>query len=286
MDVSVIIVNYNTLKLTLECIASIRQHTTDISYEIILIDNHSTDGSYERFSVMDDITYVYSDENLGFGRANNLGAKYAKGKYLLLLTSDTLLLNNAICFFYNYMESAPKTVAGVGCYLSDKKGYIIHSYGKFPTYKTLCTEIIKRKYDDKMDNEPCKEKMVDYITGADLFIRQDLFNRVHGFDPFFFMYYEETDLQYRIHSLGYFFQIISEPQILHLEGESFRSHEKTPVKKLSMQLTSRFYYMKKHNHWSVYYLFRCMYALLCTLPTMFFKSTWKNKLSYLKQLYS
>lgn len=284
MDVSVIIVNYNTLKLTLECIASIRENTTGVSYEIILIDNNSTDGSYERFSIMDDITYIYSDENLGFGRANNLGIQHARGKYLLLLNSDTVLLNNAISLFYNYMEVASEYIAGIGCYLSDRKGNIIHSYGHFPTYKTLCAEVIRRKH-TKGNNEKCIIKQVDYITGADLFIRKDVFNEVNGFDPFFFMYYEETDLQYRIHALGYSFQIISTPKILHLEGESFCSQEKTPVKKLSMQLASRFYYMKKHNHWSVYVIFRCAYALLCTLPTLLFKSSWKSKLEYLKQLY-
>ena len=153
MDVSVIIVNYNTKRLTMECINSLRKHIANISYEVILVDNHSTDGSQELFAAMDGITYLYSKENLGFGRANNLGAKYAKGKYLLLLNSDTLLLNNAIEEFFCYMETASAKIAGVGCYLLDIKGNVIHSYGSFPTLKTLCIDVIrrshKRKYSDK-----------------------------------------------------------------------------------------------------------------------------------------
>ena len=90
MDVSIIIVNYNTKDLTSQCIDSIYEKTQGVRFEIILVDNASTDGSKEVFEKDTRITYIYSDENLGFGRANNLGAKVAKGKYLFLLNSDTI----------------------------------------------------------------------------------------------------------------------------------------------------------------------------------------------------
>ena len=79
MDVSVIIVTYNTLQMTNECISSIVEKTKDVSYEIILVDNASTDGSKEFFSRDKRITYIYNKENYGFGKANNIGAKVAKG---------------------------------------------------------------------------------------------------------------------------------------------------------------------------------------------------------------
>ena len=102
MDVSVIIVNYNTLGLTSDCIESIIAQTSTVEYEIILVDNASTDGSKEVFAQDKRIKYIYSDRNLGFGRANNLGIREAKGRYLFFLNSDTILLNNAVKLFFDY----------------------------------------------------------------------------------------------------------------------------------------------------------------------------------------
>mgnify|MGYP001540893004 CR=1 FL=1 len=87
MDVSVIIVNYNTQGLTSDCIESIIAQTSAVEYEIILVDNASTDGSKEVFAQDKRIKYIYSDQNLGFGRANNLGIREAKGRYLFFLNS-------------------------------------------------------------------------------------------------------------------------------------------------------------------------------------------------------
>lgn len=107
MDVSVIIVNYNTLGLTSDCIESIIAQTSTVEYEIILVDNASTDGSKEVFAQDKRIKYIYSDQNLGFGRANNLGIREAKGRYLFFLNSDTILLNNAVKLFFDFCEKNP-----------------------------------------------------------------------------------------------------------------------------------------------------------------------------------
>ena len=95
MDVSIIIVNYNTKNLTLQCIDSIYEKTNDVSFEIIVVDNNSTEGSQELVSHDKRIVFVEAGENLGFGKANNLGLRQAQGKYIFFLNSDTLLLNNA-----------------------------------------------------------------------------------------------------------------------------------------------------------------------------------------------
>ena len=106
MDVSIIIVNYNTLELTKNTIDSVNEKTKDLNYEIILVDNASTDGSVEFFEkeYKNKIIFIKNDENLGFGRANNRGIKIAKGKYVFLLNSDTLLINNAIKILFDFME--------------------------------------------------------------------------------------------------------------------------------------------------------------------------------------
>ena len=90
MDVSIIIVNYNTYALTSACIQSIIDHTEGISYEIIVVDNASTDGSKEKLESDRRIRYIYSEKNGGFGYGNNIGMKVASGDFLFLLNSDTL----------------------------------------------------------------------------------------------------------------------------------------------------------------------------------------------------
>ena len=104
MDVSVIIVNYNTIELTLNCINSIFTHTLGIDFEVIVVDNNSDDGSGEILRLDKRIVFIQNLANEGFGSANNTGYQYAKGKYLFLLNSDTILLNNAIKLFYDYAE--------------------------------------------------------------------------------------------------------------------------------------------------------------------------------------
>lgn len=132
MDVSIIIVNYNTKRLTDNCIKSIEEKTKDVDYEIILVDNCSTDGSKEMFASDARIRYIYNNENLGFGRANNLGAQYARGKYVFLLNSDTILCNDAVSMLYHAMETLPLDVGCLGTMLLDSDGNLGLSYGRFP----------------------------------------------------------------------------------------------------------------------------------------------------------
>lgn len=95
MDVSIIIVNYNTYDLTLDCINSIKEKTNNIKYEIIVVDNNSPNRIIENLK-LENVRLVLNSKNGGFGYANNIGNKYAKGKYLFFLNSDTILMNNAI----------------------------------------------------------------------------------------------------------------------------------------------------------------------------------------------
>ena len=228
MDVSVIIVNYNTLKLTHECIESVVRESEGIDYEIILVDNASTDGSKEFFENYAGIRYIYSEKNGGFGYANNLGYQSASGKYLFLLNSDTILLNNALKMFVDAMESEPETTACCGCILLDKNRNKTHSYGKFPTlwmkYKEYVVNPILRKFRYSPGNREYdyarNSDYVDRITGADLFIRKDVADRYGLFDERYFMYFEETDLQKRYSLKGLRSKIVDGPEIVHYAGQS------------------------------------------------------------------
>lgn len=137
MDVSVIIVNYNTLALTMQCVDSIYQMTNGVKFEIIIVDNASTDGSKEIFKKDSRVIFIEAEKNLGFGKANNLGVQKSSGNYLFFLNSDTILLNNAILHFFEFCESFKSKIGGVGCLLENDKGIYIHSYANFPSIQSV-----------------------------------------------------------------------------------------------------------------------------------------------------
>ena len=122
MDVSVIIVNYHSAQMVIDCIRSIFEKNVKASYEIIVVDNASGDGSVEllREAFGSRIKVIASDVNLGFGKANNLGAQHAEGDYLFLLNPDTLLVNDAISVLVDYLKENPDVgVAGGNLYAPD-----------------------------------------------------------------------------------------------------------------------------------------------------------------------
>lgn len=253
MDVSVIIVNYNTKSLTRECIDSVFEKTNNVSFEIILVDNASTDGSREYFEKDKRVIYVYSESNLGFGKANNLGLKYCKGKYVFLLNSDTLLLNDAIGEFYMFMESAPNNVGCIGCELVNADNKPITSFGPFPSVKYYLGRILRSYHIDfkclSIQTHSLKSypSTVDYVCGADIFIRREVIEAFGLFDPDFFLYSEETEMLHRYREGGYISQIINSPRIVHLHGASNVLHKggKRSLKVAFFELQSRYLYCNK-----------------------------------------
>lgn len=233
MDVSIIIVNYNTSKLINDCLKSIVEKTTDLEFEVIIVDNN-TENLSETInpSGIKNIRYIQLKENLGFGKANNQGAKIAIGRNLFCLNPDTLLINNAIKILSDYLDSHPKCgICGGNLYDINLKP--INSYKKWRAgirdalnmiLKNYPAKILYRKnFQYNLSSTPCN---VGYITGADLMIRKKLFNSINGYHPSYFMYNEDPDLCFRVHKLGY--RIVSVPQakIIHLEGQSLPSKDK------------------------------------------------------------
>ena len=254
MDVSIVIVNYNTCNLLADCLETLYRFTRDVVFEVIVVDNASTDGSESYIRKhYPEVVWINSGENLGFGRANTLGVRQAKGEYLFFLNSDTLL----------------------GCWLLDREGLPNNAFGFFPNVKNEVRYLLG-KYPRPDSNMISKEKDVDYITGADMFMRKTLFDRMGGFDSNIFMYYEETDLQYRIAKEGLVRRIIPGPQIVHLEGGSFDDKGLT-VKRFMMAQHSYNYYLSKHFSGLSYWYNKCM---LCLLRLTLFITTdwsWKDK---------
>lgn len=287
IDVSVIIVNYNTYQVTKNCIDSIFEYTSDISIEVILVDNNSQDLSYIKFRDDERIKYLFQTDNLGFGKANNIGYKEARGKYIFLLNSDTLLRSNAIKEFYDYMENSPYEVACIGTLLKDIDGNIIHSYGKFPTIWTFfewytVLGCIYRPFKKILINQSKASNIVDYITGADLFIRKDIVNTYGLFDPDFFMYYEETELQFRYHKLGYKCVIIEEPQIIHLENYSMNKvYNSNTLKKTNILIKSNLLYIRKCYSRNLYYLVLFLFYFIHPFYILHPKYKFKDKINFI-----
>lgn len=267
------IVNYNTKYLLFDCLASIYNKTEGLSFEVIVVDNASTDNS-ESFicGKFPQVKWISSCKNLGFGNANNLGVCYAIGKYVLLLNSDTILVNNAVGLFYSYAINHKKEMIGaLGSWLLDDKKNLNKSYGLFPCVKNEILYLLKKyKYHIVEDLNVYKD--VDFISGADLFLERKLFNNIGGFDKNIFMYYEETDLQYRMKKLGLIRRVIPGPKIIHLEGGSFE-HNGLSLKRFVMAQTSYNYYMKKNFHGVKYIYSRFMICFIRL--TIFFTTNWK-----------
>lgn len=270
IDVSVIFVNYNSTDLLISAIRSVIQHTHEAKYEIIVVDNASPDGGAQQLSHLfaDNIILLRSEHNLGFGGANNLGIKYAKGHYLFLLNPDTLLLNPAIDLFWHYAEAHQhEHIGALGCILLDDTLQPTNSYHYFLTPKTLLLAAFGwfRQIPLQVIKQPLK---VDFITGADLFIPRQVLDHIGLFDPHFFMYCEEVDLEKRMADAGFERCIIPGPRIIHYDGGSYRKQRGRSAHRRLAYDKSKLIYIRKHFGIRCFFCFKALF-LLCRLPAYF-----------------
>lgn len=289
MDISVILVNYNTRDLTKKCIESIKEYVKSVSYEIIVIDNNSVDNSVKFLqSAFQDITLIQNEANIGFGPANNIGASFAKGKYLLFLNTDTILLNDSLsAFYYFYENNQFEKLGAVGGALLNEDLSLGWSAGSFNSLSTMIRWYYLRviSKDRRGMNilgsvipEDRDQIIVDYVTGADLFIRRDLFLKVGGFDQNIFMYFEDELLQYRLKQLGYKNVIIGGTKIVHLEGASMSKVQgKVPNRKRIISERSMFYYFETTKGYTYKSFAKVVYFILVSLPLRFFYPWSENK---------
>lgn len=286
IDISIIIVTYNTLQMTKECIDSIFEKTKHVSFEVILVDNASSDGSKEFFTQDKRIKYIYSNQNLGFGKANNLGFTYTSGKYIFLLNSDTLLLNNAIKHMFDFFEQEDLLTGCIGCLLYDNNQQPIHSWGTFPNKKIFLKRIINFLLPNTLppwdipSHKDQYPKEVDYITGADLMIRRNVIEQYGLFDPEFFMYFEETEMQYRYAKAGYKRIVINTGQIKHIVGASYK-RKKHSLAGIIREMKSRYIYCRKVLTTGEYHTIALMHLLM--IPRILIcRAPWNEKSNLIK----
>ena len=219
INLSIVIVSYNTKKLLGECLKTVIRYTKGIEYEIIVVDNASTDGSRQivkKLSKRKKIILIENSKNLGFGQANNVGIKRSCGKYILLLNSDTEIKNNVLGEMVEWMNDN-SNVGVATCALKYPDGKVQATGGYFPYLLKvffwmlfiddipILDRVIKPFHPMhgnlpflKGDRFYAREREIDWVTGAFMFVRKEVFDKVGGFDKDYFMYTEETDLCYLV----------------------------------------------------------------------------------------
>ena len=267
-DISIIIVNYNTSDMLRECVQSIVRHTNGVTYQIIVVDNASRTEEVEKLRSIEGITLIESPENIGFGRANNLGLEYANSRYIFFLNSDTILQNNAIKMFFEYAEGSVTQLGALGCILENKTEEPVHSYGNLPKTTDIWQKFVLvplRKalhcYRAPQTCLPEHDMEVGYITGADIFVSRNVLDQCGAFNPAFFMYYEDTELQYRFAQNGYHNILLRGPRIVHLEGGSNTGKSAFLRDTLLQEKSNMIYFRLILPRWK-YLIYRMSYILL------------------------
>lgn len=228
IDVSIISVSYNTKDLLLKCLESIRKYVRGVRYEVIVIDNNSSDGTAEELKNIH-FQLIENKENRGFGAANNQGINIAKGRYILFLNPDTELREDSISKMISWMDANPR-VGISSCALVNPDGSIQPTGGFFPNigrvfmWSTLIDDIplasnIFGSYHPKASFYE-KERELDWVTGAFFMIRREVLREVGVFDEDFFLYVEEVELCFRAKMEGWNVTYIPKTRVLHRKGAS------------------------------------------------------------------
>lgn len=269
VDVSIILVSYNTEALTRDCLKSVSEKTVGLNYDVWVVDNNSSDNTCEMIkNEFPQVHLIENKENKGFGSANNQAIRLCNSKYVFLLNTDTLLINNAIKILFDFME-ANTEIAAAGGNLYDANGRHVHCYGHYKTFTSKMVKTFKLGAffpkekainDDKGGNEGDLFKEVDIIVGANLFMRKSVLDEVGIFDEDFFLYDEETELQFRIKQAGYKIMLNPNSKIAHLEGKSTKNRAVSRAHKMESEILcyKKCYGTKKLG----------LYKWICCLPNL------------------
>jgi GT2 family glycosyltransferase len=277
MNLSIIIVSWNSEEVIEACLSSIISHTRDIEYEIIVIDNDSHDRTkrilFDRFSKQIDAGKVHIIENSsnnGFAKAVNQGIARARGEYLLLLNPDTYIVDNAFVGMLGFMQ-AHEDVGVLGPALRFPDETVQPSCRRFPTFAAMALILLKahhflpatrplRQY-HMADFDHRESRDVDQVMGAAYLIRRTLIDRIGQFDEDFWIWYEEVDFCKRTWQAGWRVHFFADSTVYHHKSKSF--DQVASVRKQRLHNRSMIHYFRKHHS------FLSVAALLALHPISF-----------------
>jgi GT2 family glycosyltransferase len=266
-EVSVIIVSFNTREILRECLHSVLAECSTIKAEILVVENASTDGSGEMLERdFPQVTVLKSEINLGFGNANNVALRVARGRYFVLLNSDAFFAPGALALAIKHMDEQPDCGLG-GCKLVGRNGESQPSSRCFHTVTNdavvlsgLAARFPKSKFFGRFDRTWADEMQparVDWVPGAFTILRPSMLEKVGLFDPNFFLYYEEVDLCLRFRRAGIPVWYWPDIVVIHIGGESSRQLKSLEFSERAAQVVlwrmrSTLLYYRKHHGWRVH----------------------------------
>ncbi|XWN36357.1 MAG: glycosyltransferase [Balneola sp.] len=253
-DISIVIVNYNVKEYIFNLIHSIEKAKGELDIEIFIVDNASTDGSRELIpSRFPEVNYIYNEENVGFGKANNQAIKKAKGEYTLLINPDTIVSEDTLIKMHEYMK-VNSEVAAAGCKILNPDGtFAPESRRSVPTIRSAASKVLglsslfpKSKifseyYLGWLDEDELA--YVPVLSGSFMFFRTKILKELDGFDERFFMYGEDIDLCYRAGKSGYKIGYFPGTSIIHYKGESTK---KGDLKYVKLFNKANYQFFQKH----------------------------------------
>jgi len=220
-DLSIIIVNFKSSRVLRECLLSLRETNINGGFEIIVYDNGPEDTQLNCLvKEFTRIKFISKDRFLSFGAANNRAAEHATGRYLMFLNPDTYVEPGSINNLLRFIEGEYRTGAA-GPRLLDKNGNVERSFGRDPGIFSEAREKIIRSLPKSMQNyllTPGNPRIVDWISGAAMIVKREVFESIGGFDEHYPLYFEDADLCRRIRISGWRICYYPVPEIIHFRG--------------------------------------------------------------------
>lgn len=248
--IDIIIVNWNSGQLLFDAVSSILNQKSNMVNRIIIVDNGSIDNSIKKITKVKNIEIINAYENLGFGKACNLGARHATSDFLLFLNPDAAIypdtLEKAAIFM---LKEANKKIGICGVQLIDEGGRVARSCARFPSafgflaYALGLDKVFPKSSHCMAEWPHDSTQDVDQLIGAFFLVRRDLFRVLDGFDERFFVYFEEVDFSFRARKAGWRSVYLADVQAFHAGGGS---SNQVKAKRLFYSLRSRLLYAFKH----------------------------------------
>lgn len=266
MKLSIIVVSWNVREDLVRCIRSIKENRPMSEFEIIVVDNASTDGSADMIRKgFPEVTMITNKENLGHAAANKQGIEKSRGEYLFFLNSDTIVHPNSLDILIKFLDEN-KNVGACGPKLLNDDGTTQSSIRRFPSFRAVLyrntvfrfLHVFRSEYNRGLmkDFDYDKEMDVDQVTGAALMVKRSVIKQVGGMDERFFIYYEDVDLCYRVKQAGWRIVFTPEAVITHLGG---RSTCQIPVTGRIMMLRGLLTFFRKHRGKFTTGVFNCVF---------------------------